>query len=739
MAKIAAEIKELAKALCEKANENISLDDMKLELNDLILTSTPEDLKKSISKMNPEQKQIVKSLIKELFEKGGQGSGRKRGTSLFSSGAAKEQLGSAFKQSRAELDKKLKEKKISKEEHEQELRNQAVFMKPGFKEEKRKFKKSSNPLHNANEFEVKPRYSSMEELERDYKLGIITREEYSELVHEVQNFEQHNIVNVDFDVPIKKAKKPETAPSLKPPKAWFDQKAKEVKAGNPKYTEEQVNATVGDIWYNKMSKKQKGEKRKAEGKKYGKAPEMKKSMITPEVIELVKEKMDLEKAAKGEGSRGGKVIGHTRSGKPIYAKYNKLNYLGFSKEEHKDAAAVHLHHEKGAVSFPEDTEAERKKSKEKRSSHSSIREKHMEAGDLYEDDVEEHYKQHGDVILKKPKKIKKSELKQELIDIINELPKDIDSSDSLEKAYMGFEKVKAAAAKGGAKDPAAVAATVGRKKYGKEKFAKLIAGGKPGGKKGEKMTPQKEKKLQKSLDDFIVKTEFGVDPSTIKKSLRQDIVDSAIKTSDFQYVAGFNASIDDYVAYDEMLKSEVDEAGYVIEKSDQTRFMENVALLSDDMVKNLGLSEENINLVKTARDRILSKAQEESDKKIKDLIKKAEDKIKPSPIVAIEVEKEEESEGPKFRKNEARDFIEAKIRLRCHFYMPSQDELLIGGKNMDEFKPKFNLKAQEMFDSITMEAKDCEAVAAGIRSVDWSVDFVRSVIKDYYKLISKNK
>ena len=72
-----------------------------------------------------------------------------------------------------------------------------------------------------------------------------------------------------------------TKKSLKPPKQWFERKCAEVKAGNPDYTEEQVNATVGKIWYKEMSKHEKSERREDEGKTYGKAPEkeMKKSMF----------------------------------------------------------------------------------------------------------------------------------------------------------------------------------------------------------------------------------------------------------------------------------------------------------------------------------------------------------------------------------------------------------------------------------------------------------------------------
>ena len=48
----------------------------------------------------------------------------------------------------------------------------------------------------------------------------------------------------------------------------------------------------------------------------------------------------------------------------------------------------------------------------------------------------------------------------------------------LSEKYMGFDKVVASAKKGGARDPEAVAASIGRKKYGKEKFQKAAAAGK---------------------------------------------------------------------------------------------------------------------------------------------------------------------------------------------------------------------------------------------------------------------
>lgn len=64
--------------------------------------------------------------------------------------------------------------------------------------------------------------------------------------------------------------------------------------------------------------------------------------------------------------------------------------------------------------------------------------------------------------------------------------------------YMGFNKVKSAVAKEpGVRDPGAVAATIGRKKYGAKKFNKAASSGKSmqgmqpaaGGRGGMRVTP----------------------------------------------------------------------------------------------------------------------------------------------------------------------------------------------------------------------------------------------------------
>lgn len=68
-------------------------------------------------------------------------------------------------------------------------------------------------------------------------------------------------------------KKRESDPSLRPPKKWYQEMEKEIKQGNPSYSEEQVDATIGDIWYHNLSDAKREEIREREGKHYGPAPE----------------------------------------------------------------------------------------------------------------------------------------------------------------------------------------------------------------------------------------------------------------------------------------------------------------------------------------------------------------------------------------------------------------------------------------------------------------------------------
>ena len=67
-----------------------------------------------------------------------------------------------------------------------------------------------------------------------------------------------------------------------------------------------------------------------------------------------------------------------------------------------------------------------------------------------------------------------------------------ESIDVVSEKYMGFKKTEKAIAKSGAKDPAAVAASIGRKKYGKEKFQKAASAGKKMGEAADPIMPSKK-------------------------------------------------------------------------------------------------------------------------------------------------------------------------------------------------------------------------------------------------------
>jgi len=57
--------------------------------------------------------------------------------------------------------------------------------------------------------------------------------------------------------------------------------------------------------------------------------------------EVKKSEEIIEKAGKGEGSKGGKIIGHTKTGKPIYETGNK-GAKGWSAGDHHEAYKTHL-------------------------------------------------------------------------------------------------------------------------------------------------------------------------------------------------------------------------------------------------------------------------------------------------------------------------------------------------------------------------------------------------------------
>jgi hypothetical protein len=55
-----------------------------------------------------------------------------------------------------------------------------------------------------------------------------------------------------------------------------------------------------------------------------------------ELIKKSEDTNDIEKG--GEGSKGGKVIGHTSTGKAIYDSYNHPSHKDFTSEDHHEAS-----------------------------------------------------------------------------------------------------------------------------------------------------------------------------------------------------------------------------------------------------------------------------------------------------------------------------------------------------------------------------------------------------------------
>jgi len=91
---------------------------------------------------------------------------------------------------------------------------------------------------------------------------------------------------------------------------------------------------------------------------------------------------------------------------------------------------------------------------------------------------------------------------------------------NLEEKYMGFKKTVAAVKKGGsAEDPEAVAAAIGRKKYGKEKFQKAAAAGK---KLGEAAKP-----------DYIDLDKDGDKKESMKKAAKDAKAKKAVKEGEY--------------------------------------------------------------------------------------------------------------------------------------------------------------------------------------------------------------
>lgn len=112
-------------------------------------------------------------------------------------------------------------------------------------------------------------------------------------------------------------------------------------------------------WMDKMTKQLKGRGKSKKGVKKSFEDILIDQAISEELGFRVSAQMDEElakaytpwgqmvKEHHGEGSRGGQIIGHTKSGKPVYEKGNygtkgTTSTKGWTKEDHSDASSLHL-------------------------------------------------------------------------------------------------------------------------------------------------------------------------------------------------------------------------------------------------------------------------------------------------------------------------------------------------------------------------------------------------------------
>jgi hypothetical protein len=84
------------------------------------------------------------------------------------------------------------------------------------------------------------------------------------------------------------------------------------------------------------------------------------------------------KGGKGEGSRGGKIIGHTKSGKAVYQRGTE-GHDKFSQEDHKDASDLHAREAQ-----KHQQEYHGRPDKHGRDFHSALSEHHRDASQYHE-------------------------------------------------------------------------------------------------------------------------------------------------------------------------------------------------------------------------------------------------------------------------------------------------------------------------------------------------------------------
>lgn len=153
--------------------------------------------------------------------------------------------------------------------------------------------------------------------------------------------------------------------------------------------------------------------------------EMKKAMGTANTPGA---KETIEKGKGGEGSKGGKVIGHTKSGKPIYDTFSHSSHASFTKQDHRDASALHQKLTMDHIDKHNKAEAasDERKAHLKASSHHSDQEEahHNAVVDAHRLESKKTHKKRGfdegkgdEDVTGKVEKIKKSDLPSQTEDI----------------------------------------------------------------------------------------------------------------------------------------------------------------------------------------------------------------------------------------------------------------------------------------------------------------------------------
>jgi hypothetical protein len=87
-------------------------------------------------------------------------------------------------------------------------------------------------------------------------------------------------------------------------------------------------------------------------------------------VETIEKAMEVAFEKGGEGSRGGKIIGHTKSGKPIYDQFGHDAHVKFTKEEHQEVKQTIYKHRESTKTTEEKQKEEDEKNQESKDKES---------------------------------------------------------------------------------------------------------------------------------------------------------------------------------------------------------------------------------------------------------------------------------------------------------------------------------------------------------------------------------